>query len=67
MIDIIDDVITLLNDLNGVLVDVDDGHDDANLEDAVEPDLEAIDVKDENMSIDSDYQCWFYFNVLSIV
>ena len=50
MIDIIDDVIT-------PLVDVDDGHDDANLEDVVEPDFEATDVEydDENMSIDSDY------------
>ena len=58
LIEIIDDVITPLNDSSGVLVDVDDGHDAANLEDAVEPDLEATDVKDyedENMCIDSDY------------
>ena len=54
----IDDVITPLRDSNGVFVDVDDGHDDVNLEDAVEPYLEATDVVDDedgNMSNDSDY------------
>ena len=58
LVDIIDDVITPLNDSNGVFVDVDDEHDDADLEDAVEPDLEATDVEDsedENMSNNSDY------------
>ena len=58
MLDIIDDVITPLNDSNGVLVDVDDRHDDANLEDASEPDLKATDIEDdedENMSIDTYY------------
>ena len=62
LIDMNDDVITPLNDLNGVLADVDDGYDDANLEDAVKPDLEATEVEDdedENLSTNSDYQCCF--------
>ena len=54
-IDTIDDAITPLNDSNGVFCDVDDGHDNIDLRDAVEPDLWAIvmeDNEDENMSID---------------
>ena len=48
---------------------VDDGHDDVNLEDAFEHDLQAADMEDdedENMSIDSE-QCGFYFNVVNII
>ena len=53
VIDIIDDIITSLNDSNSIFIDVDDGHDDVNLEDVVEPDLEATymeDNKDEIVS-----------------
>ncbi|XP_039135719.1 uncharacterized protein LOC120273141 [Dioscorea cayenensis subsp. rotundata] len=59
-IDMIDDAIIPLNDSNGAFVDVDDGHDDVNLEDAAEPNLQETemeddeDAEDDDMSVDSE-------------